>query len=205
MAIIKKIFLEPKDPKCLGIKIDGVQYPAKTAKEANGYQIKRLLSNNQYKVYEELVVDGNTYHIPLSIKNFDTDNTSECTTSNMVIEIPSAEEEVVESIPEQLVEEKEAEAKVADKVEITDSAVVTKTHEEPDHVEQDEEIKEKEVSEEQVEVVRNKVEVKKQAVPVQPKQQPVQQQNNNQNKHNNNKQNFNKQNKQQLPKANTEL
>ena len=203
MAIIKKIFLEPKDPKCLGIKIDGVQYPARTAKEANAYQIKRLLSNNQYKVYEELVVDGITYHIPLSIKNFDTDNTSECTTSNMEIEIPSVEEEVVESIPEQLVEEEQKEAEVADKVEITDSAAVTKTHEEPVQVEQDEEIKEKEVSEEQV--VCNKVEVKKQAVPVQPKQQPVQQQNNNQNKHNNNKQNFNKQNKQQLPKANMDL
>lgn len=204
MAIIKKIFLEPKDPKCLGIKIDGVQYPARTAKEANAYQIKRLLSNNQYKVYEELVVDGITYHIPLSIKNFDTDNTSECTTSNMEIEIPSVEEEeVVESIPEQLVEEEQKEAEVADKVEITDSAVVTETHEEPVQVEQDEEIKEKEAAVEQV--VSDKVEVKKQAAPVQPKKQPVQQQNYNQNKHNNNKQNFNKQNKQQLPKANTEL
>lgn len=135
MSLIKKIILKPKNEKALGIKVDGVQFEANTVQEANRYQVRKLIEKNQYRCYEVLEVNGNTYHIPLSLANYDKDNTAECTFGNLIIGGEDKKQSVPvfdkEQIPVAQAPTPEQKTEVVnDKVEIKEEVTVTPTFEE---------------------------------------------------------------------------
>lgn len=161
MALMKNVILIAKNPKNVGIKIDGKQFKAGEATAANQYQIKKLMVNAAafFKIYEELEVDGVTYHVPLNIHNVNKDNTDECVAQYAVGNKPVTEAPVKVVKPEPVV-------------------VAAPVVEEEPVVEEVEEVVEEEVvvAEEVVEEEPVQEEVPVQQPVQQQKQQPVQQQ-----------------------------
>ena len=173
MALMKNVILIAKNSNNLGIKIDGKQFKAGEATAANQYQIKKLMINAAafFKIYEELEVDGVTYHIPLNIHNINKDNTDECVAQYAVGNKPVIEAPVKVVKPEPVV----VAAPVVEEEPVVVAAPVV---EEEPVVEEVEEVVEEEVvvTEEVVEEEPVQEEVPVQQPVQQQKQQPVQQQ-----------------------------
>ena len=164
MALMKNVILIAKNPKNVGIKIDGKQFKAGEATAANQYQIKKLMVNAAafFKIYEELEVDGVTYHVPLNIHNVNKDNTDECVAQYAVGNKPVTEApaKVVKPEPAVVAAPVVEEEPVVEEVEVVEEEVV-----------EEEVVEEKEPVQEEV-PVQQPVQEQKQ----QPKQQQFQQQ-----------------------------
>ena len=125
MALMKNIVLIAKNPKNLGMKVDGKQFKASVPTEANRYQIKKLMltAAHHYNIYEELEVDGIIYHIPLNIHNINKDNTDECIkqyavgVGGQIVEEPTKNKPESTIVPQtHIVEDVQEEEPVVDEV-----------------------------------------------------------------------------------------